>query len=328
MIEKNKTDMIKEKGGNHMGLENFHIRLSNKRKEIGYTQEQMALRLGVTPQAISKWERGIGYPDIEMMYSIAKILQCSMDEIYDYDSRNILQKERQTLERREEIADLILKDSIILEISMNLVEMVNIEGQNGFEKIHQIRKEIADTYGILVPIIRIKDNIELEDFTYQIFIQGKLIQKDKVYYPKYLCFSSRPSQEDDIIIKEPIYGKEGIWTQNEEGMSSFSYICTNLKFCILKNYDKIINKQIVQNMLTLVKTKYPAVIENVIPNKISLLLLEKIILRLIQKKIAVNNFVKIIELLEENLEKTADIDELGAYVEEKMEAEYKIIENF
>ncbi len=68
-----------------MSLANFQERLRNARNEKGMTQKNLASKLGVTEQAVSKWERGGSYPDVAMLDQIANVLDCSLDYLFQFE---------------------------------------------------------------------------------------------------------------------------------------------------------------------------------------------------------------------------------------------------
>lgn len=311
-----KISFIKNKsnGGKIMGLENFKFRLVSARRELGYTQEDLAMRLGVTAQAISKWERGNSYPDVELMYFLAEALKCSVNYLYDYKEEINPFKDQQTIKRKEEVTKGILKDSILLEVGVKLIEMLSAEKTNQYKQIHNIRKNLADKCGILVPTIRMMDNTELGDFEYRISIYGLMVEKGTAYYPHSIYFNCDTKKEGDIVVKDSIYGMEGIWRlegDSKQGVSTFKFICAHLQACILENYDKIINRQIVQELIDLVNEKYPAVIKGIVPEIVNLSFIQQVIIYLLKEHIAINPIVKIIELLEDNLKITKDAKQLA-----------------
>ncbi len=69
---------------NRMSLANFQERLRNARNEQGLTQKNLASKLGVTEQAVSKWERGGSYPDVAMQVQIANLLDFSLDNLFQF----------------------------------------------------------------------------------------------------------------------------------------------------------------------------------------------------------------------------------------------------
>ena len=285
-----------------MGLENFGIRLSNIRKELGYTQEELALRLGVTAQAVSKWERGNGYPDIDLLYSLAAVLECSMDELCDFKKERIPDAELQNRRWKEEICASFLKEPIILECGVGLVELLMKEGKQGYKKLHEIRSLLAGECGILVPLIRIRDNIQLK--------------------------------EKDIEQKDPVWGIDGVWKSvldedtTEQGIEAFSFMCTHLQHCILEYYEKIMNRQIVSDMVELVQKRYPAVVDGVVPEKVGLALLQNVMIGLLKRHIALNPLDKLIELLEEAIETTKDTETLIKQAADVLEKDYRISDSW
>lgn len=301
-----------------MGLENFNVRLANARKEKGYTQEEFAMRLGVTPQAISKWERGGSLPDIGLMDSIASVLKCSLNYLFDHNNDDIIFTDSDENERKEQINELLMKDAIKVEFGVKLIDMLIEENENRYVMLHNIRKKLADQYGVTVPTIRLRDNITLDDYEYNFSIYGRIIEKGMLYYPKNFIIGGEKNSEDDIPAIEPLYGLNGVWrtksseedTENKVKVSAFSYICTHLQACILRNYNKIINRQIVSDMVDLVRSKYPAAVNGVVPELVSLPLLQKVIKKLLDRHVSVNNLFRIIEILEENIPITQDIDQL------------------
>ena len=90
-----------------MGIKGFDERLTNARKEKGYTQEELSVKLGVTPQAVSKWERGMGYPDLETLYHLSEILGCSLDYLL-----NKVQGREKLTEDGDELQRKLLLDKI------------------------------------------------------------------------------------------------------------------------------------------------------------------------------------------------------------------------
>ena len=124
-----------------MGIKGFEERLTNARKEKGYTQEELSAKLGVTPQAVSKWERGMGYPDLETLYYLSEILDCSLD----YLLNKVIRREKLTegggeLEKKL-LLDKILAEPIVVEAGEGLIPLLEEESRSRFPKHPSIKGE-------------------------------------------------------------------------------------------------------------------------------------------------------------------------------------------
>jgi flagellar biosynthesis component FlhA len=258
-----------------MALKNFEERLVNARKEKGFTQEEFALRLGVTPQAVSRWERGIGYPDMELLYYICEILDCSADYLLQRMNKLPLTENNDKNQEVQLLYD-ILAEPIVLEVGAAWITCLKEEGKNQFAHIKELRKKLASKYGVLLPVIRIRDSLDLCENEFRIMAY------DIILY-------------SDIAIPENL---------------SLNHITSKVENITFDQYDKILNRQMVQVLVDNVAENYPAVVKGVIPDKISLMLLHNILSRLVLLRKSIRNLVKIIEVLEEEIENTGNKDEL------------------
>lgn len=93
-----------------MSLDLFKERLSEARKEKGFTQAELARRLGVTAQAVSKWERGNAYPDIELLDGISTVLDCSLDYLFQFEKGTKSFVSQDNPQYRTQIEAALLKD--------------------------------------------------------------------------------------------------------------------------------------------------------------------------------------------------------------------------
>ena len=264
-----------------MALIRFDDRIATARKEKGLTQEELAMRLGITPQAISKWERGVGYPDMELLYYISEALECSTDYLLCKDVQKDILTESNDAKQKKQLLQKLLVEPLLLEAGNGLVDMLVEENKNQFESLQRLREKVADQYGILIPVIRIRDNIELEELEYRFISYDKILSTKIIESTKEITFND---------------------------------ICDHLEKVCLENYSKIINRQIVQTLVDNVTNKYPAVIHGVIPDKISLSLLQRVLSEMVKKEKSIHNLIKIIEILEDEVDQTKDVDKLVASI--------------
>jgi flagellar biosynthesis component FlhA len=266
-----------------MGLKGFDDRLLRARKEKGFTQDDLAARLGVTPQAVSKWERGIGYPDLELLYYISEILDCSADYLLHRDLVKNRLTETNDEAQKKALLHSILAEPLVVEVGNGLISMLTEEYNNQFISIQELRKRMAIQYGILLPVVRIRDNYELGEKVYRILSYNRVLDTD--------------------ILSDA---------------STFQLICDKVEITVIEHFSTIINRQMVQTLVDNVADQYPSVIHNVIPNKISLSLLQKVLSALVVKRKQIHNLVKIIEILEDEIEYTKDIDKLTDIIIEQI----------
>lgn len=121
------------------------------------TQEEFASRLGVTPQAVSKWERNTGLPDVSFLSGICSILGISADTLLGLPA-NLVENGDITAEK--EIRNNLIAEPLLLEFGKELIPCF-IEGLET-DYVNQKRKELAIQTGMLMPVIRIQDNADLE----------------------------------------------------------------------------------------------------------------------------------------------------------------------
>lgn len=264
-----------------MALDGFGNRLKTIRQERGYTQKQLAHLLGVTEQAVSKYERGNSYPDVVMLDGISNVLDCSLDYLFQYESgkKNLLHQD--SIERRNEINKYLLPDIISLQFGEKLVPIFLEESKQGFSYINQLRQEIASHWGITIPIIRFMDQPVLAENEYQICIYGISVYRSIV---------------DNI---------------NQNGLI---LILEKLKEVIFQNIDRVLNNQSVYFMIENLRKKYPYVVKDIIPEIISYSKLRQVLVYLIKNcKMTVRPLILIIEAIEkyENIE---DLEELAKKV--------------
>lgn len=155
-----------------MALDGFGTRLRIARNEKGFTQKQLANKLGVTEQAISKYERGICFPDIEILDNIPQILKCSLDYLFQFEKEKRVSFDQNNIEYRNQMKTWINPDIISLSFGKGLVDLFLQEKEKDFPHVISIRKQISLQWGIMIPLIRIMDNLNLSEMEYEIKIHG------------------------------------------------------------------------------------------------------------------------------------------------------------
>lgn len=294
-----------------MGTE-FAERFTRARQEKNYTQQSIAERLGVTPQAVSKWEKGLSLPDTEMLKSIAVFLNCSMDYLMGHTVTEENHVTVEILETKSEIEGAILKDILEVKVGQALVDMLMEENKAHFRIIHDLRLRIAGNYGVIVPIIRLRDDLSLQEKEYRIALHGRDIAGGRVEYPLYFHIGREAENPEEIEGRDPVSQKKGVWKPDEisgnekrEGISAMQMIIAHLEQMILKHYDRILNRQITADMVEMLHCSYPAVTEGVVPEKISYSLLQKVIAGAVKKGCGVPSLAVMIEMLEDKIEEAA-----------------------
>lgn len=298
----------------------FAERFAMLRQGRGLTQQRLADKLGVTAQAVSKYETGQSLPDVQMLKSLATIFGCTTDYLLGYELAREDRLDMRARERDDEISRALQKESLTLSVGVGaLVEMLRQESRNQYEKIHQLRVRLAQNYGILVPVIRIMDQIHLADNEYEILLFGRVMVQGKLKYPMHFYLEETARDSSDHPGVEPVHGISGVWRmrseeENTKGqlstgkkpVSCMEILIAHLEKVILENYGKLLNRQIISQMVEYVRRRYPSVVEGVVPERVSLARIQRTVAALIAGQVPVNRLDYIISFLEEHLEDTEE----------------------
>lgn len=247
-----------------MNTEQFGERLSKIRKEKNMTQEEFSARIGVTPQAVSKWERAQSLPDVTILCGICDVMEVEADYLLGITVRKPKITESNDEKERQLLLGNLCAEPLELIFGRAIIDII-VEGLKT-DMIAQKRIQTAREFGMLIPVIRIRDDINLEDNEFCFYSYGKLLYRSQM--------SSLEETSYKIIIDE------------------FFRVCT-------EQYAFILNRQIVKTLVDNVRMNYPAVINNVIPEKITYSFLQKVLIELVNRKSSIRNLVKIIEVTED-----------------------------
>jgi len=231
------------------------------------------------------------------------------------------------VKEREEGVMTFQVEPIALEIGYGIIPLVD-EGNhdNLINHISSIRKQCANEMGIIVNPIRIRDNLQLGANEYVIKIRGNEIGRGEIHLNKYLVID--PGVEDfdieGIPTKEPAFGLDAIWVdeKDREKIDLLGYtivdpatvLVTHLKEVIRNHSHELLGRQEVQQLLEGIKERYNVVVDELIPDILSLGEVQKVLQNLLKEDIPINDLVTILEVLADNGTKTKDIEMLTEYV--------------
>lgn len=212
----------------------------------------------------------------------------------------------------EEVATFQV-EPISLEIGYGLISLVD-EGKddNLINHITSIRRQCVSEFGIIVNPIRIRDNLQLDPNSYQIKIKGNKVASGEVYTDKYLVID--PGVEEfeleGIKTKEPSFGLDALWINEEhrEKADLLGYtivdpivvLVTHLKEIIKIHSPELLGRQEVKQLLEGIKDKYNVVIDELIPDIMTLGEVQKVLQNLLKENVPIYDLVTILESLADN----------------------------
>lgn len=230
-------------------------------------------------------------------------------------------------EQSENVEQYLQVDPIEIEIGYALISLIDKnEGGDLFDKIASTRKFLALEYGVLIPPVRVRDNLQLEPNTYIIKIKGNVVSEFEVYTDRYLAMNPGNAEDeiDGIATRDPAFNLPANWVSDKEKekaemlgytvVDALSVISTHLQETLKRNFDKILTRQAVKQLLENLKKEYPAVIEEINPDLLPLGTIQKVLQNLLKEGIPIKDLVQILESLIDYSKASKNVEVLTEYV--------------
>jgi flagellar biosynthesis protein FlhA len=229
--------------------------------------------------------------------------------------------------RQEELKQLIKVDKLEIEVGYNLISLVLPEqGGDFLDRVSNIRKQIAVELGIILPPIRIVDNLQLPPDLYKIKLHGVELTKYQLYPDKFLAMDPGNTFEEipGIETKEPAFGTEALWIEESQKENAElanytvvdpgSVMATHLTEVIREHSHELLGREEVKKLIDNFKEDNEAVIDELMPDLLKLGEIQKILQNLLWEKIPINNLLIILETLADHAPRTKEQSVLTEYV--------------
>ncbi|HAN81272.1 MAG TPA: flagellar biosynthesis protein FlhA [Gammaproteobacteria bacterium] len=227
--------------------------------------------------------------------------------------------------------DVSQVDLVSLDIGYGLIPLVNTEtGGQLLTRVKGVRKKLSTELGFLVQPVRIRDNLDLEPNTYHLMVNGVIRGRGESYAGKELAINpghvSTPLE--GIATKEPAFGLEAYWIEPSQRdyartlgytvVDAPTAIATHLNSILYQAAPELLGHDEVQQLLDKTAERSPKLIENLVPNKLSLATVTRVLQNLLRDGVSVRDMRTILEVLNEEGTKIQDPDELTALVRPKL----------
>jgi flagellar biosynthesis protein FlhA len=236
-------------------------------------------------------------------------------------------KQTKAAPKQEPIESLLAIDPMELEVGYGLIRLVD-KAQNGdlLDRISLIRRQIASESGIIVPPIRIRDNMQLEPNQYVIKLRGVEVARDLCMPGQYLAINSGAVREKipGIETREPAFGLPAVWITEAERaraeknnytvVPASSVIATHLTDLIKRHAAELLTRDEVKKLLDTLKEKCPAVVEEVVGPLLKLGDVQKVLQNLLRERVPIRDLQTVLETLGDWAGRTKDLEILTEYV--------------
>ena len=245
------------------------------------------------------------------------------------EAKNVQEKKKATAP--ENIVSLLQVDPMELEIGYSLIPLVDT-GQGGdlLDRIVMIRRQCALELGLVVPTIRIRDNIQIKPNAYIIKLKGIEIAKGELMLDHYLAMNSGTVFEEvpGIETIEPAFGLPALWIPDNEReqaelngytvVDAVSVLATHITEVIKQHADEILGRQETQNLIDNLKKTNQALVDEVVPDLLNVGEVQKVLANLLRERISIRDIGTILEVLSDYARATKDTEILTEYVRHAM----------
>jgi flagellar biosynthesis protein FlhA len=231
------------------------------------------------------------------------------------------------LRKPENIIPLLQVDPIELEFGYGVIPLADPnQGGDLFDRLIMIRRQIALELGVVVPMIRLRDNIQLESNEYVIKVKGSEVANGQIMFDHYMAMNpgTAEGEIEGIDTVEPAFGLPALWITSDKRESaeilgytvvdSSSIISTHLTEVIKRHTSELLTRQDVKNLIDNVKEAHGTLVDELIPSMMSIGEVQKVLSNLLDEGVSVRDLATILEILADYAGITRDVNILTEYV--------------
>ena len=255
-----------------------------------------------------------------------------------------LQESRRQVQRKEEEAkkavpspsaevaeSLLTLDRLELEVGYGLIPLVD-EEQHGdlLSRIRSIRRQFASDLGIIIPPLRIRDNLQLRPGEYRVLIKGNEVARAEMMMGYLMALNPGEVKKtiEGIPTKEPVFGLPALWVpekrKEEAHFSGYTVVdvstimATHLTEILKGHADELLGRQDVQKLLDRLAQNYPKAVEELTPANLTLGVVQRVLQNLLRERVSIRDLLTIVETLADYGPVAKDPDVLTEYVRQKL----------
>jgi flagellar biosynthesis protein FlhA len=259
---------------------------------------------------------------------LAYTLSKSEKQAVDASAKRERDKVAAVQKEPDKVEKLLELDTMELEVGAGLVRLVDAsKGGDLLNSINLIRRQIATELGIIVPPIRIRDNLQLGVNDYVVKIKGQKVGKGETYPEQFLAMDNGATSGPIIgatQTTEPAFNLPAYWITepqrrqaellNYTVVEATAVLATHLTEIVKSHAYELLTRQEVKNLVENLKARVPALVEEVIPTQIKPGELQKVMQNLLRERVPVRDLETILETLGDYATRTKDVDVLTEYV--------------
>ncbi|MEX2213941.1 MAG: flagellar biosynthesis protein FlhA [Phycisphaeraceae bacterium] len=230
------------------------------------------------------------------------------------------------------VEQMLTVDTLELEVGYGLVRLVDAsQGGNLLDRISMIRRQLAGELGLVMPPVRIRDNMQLQQNDYHVKIRGNSVASGQIYPNHHLAMDSGLVSSDGTLqgirTREPAFGLEAVWIEvgqkeraealNYTVVDATSVLATHITEVIRNHAYELLTREETNNLITQLKGKSPKLVEEVLGGEKPMVKpgeLQKVLQNLLRERVAIRDMETIVETLGDWIMRTRDMDVLTEYV--------------
>ena len=227
----------------------------------------------------------------------------------------------------ERVLESLGVDPLMMEFGYSLLPMVDAsQGGTFLDRVVMIRRQCAKELGIVVPVVRLQDNMALSPNEYVISIRGEEVSRGEVLPSQFLAMNTEGLEDSlqGIRVKEPVFNMPSMWVSEEQKAEAemqgctivdpVSVMATHLHEIIKRHAYELLGRQDVKGILDTLERTHPSLVEEVVPKLLSLGEVQKVMSGLLQEGVPIRDTVTILETLGNNAPMTRNTELLTEYV--------------
>ena len=323
------TGILVTKGSNEADFSGVLVKQLFGIPQVMYIVGSVIIFLGIVTPLRLEWWLFLGLGAIFLITGKSISNNIGIESIEEEVQQ--AETEAEEIRKPENVVSLLQVDPIELEFGYGIIPLADVnQGGDLLDRVVMIRRQIALELGTVVPIIRLRDNIQLNPNQYIIKIKGIQVTEGEILFDHYMAMNPGYVEEEitGIPTFEPSFHLPAIWiTESQrERAESLGYtvvdppsiIATHLTEVIRSHIAELLTRQDVQNLVNNLKDSNPVLVDELIPKLLGLGEIQKVLQNLLEEGISIRDLLTIFETLADHAQTTRDTDVLTEYTRQAL----------